>query len=228
MFVYVDVYVVMLFLLQECGTVPAKPFPKPTNGMAKARWKLLKGKDSSSSPRIVSEGAEESVNVNPLDPVSRGVTSEPGGSEGSKGSFGGKRDRKASITEAEVVEAFKSSMNTNHSKNKSSTSTESQAARARDAEQDTEPVGDYDDTDTDDSASSGGRSVKRGTMTMRRESYYLRGVADENRERQMLRNLAECLPGTHSYSTCIMLYAVHTNITINVTLVRYGRVEFTW
>lgn len=145
--------------------------------MAKARWQSLRESSSSihSAASSTSRGSAETTG--------RGVG------------------------EAAVIEAFK--CNTKYSRNKSTL--DSKPILSEIVVPTAEVVGEtsIDSTnhsgEMDDSVDGSGRSTGSGhedfkmncmnSATMRQESYYLRGAVDEDRDRQMLQNIADCIPG---------------------------------
>lgn len=148
--------------------MPAHPFPKPTNGMAKARWQSLK--EASSSTHSAASSTSTSI--------SRGSTETTG-------------------REAVVIEAFK--WNTKHIRNRS---TYESKMIPSEIVVPTAEVGGETTVEVDDSVDGSGWSTGSGhgdlemnKATMRQESYYLRGAVDEDQDRQMLQNIADCIPG---------------------------------
>lgn len=176
---------------QECATVPANPFPEPTNGKAVAMWKHVKdfavseasnftdngGGDGRSSPAMAgiaqaAMAAASTANRKTKKPRPHASPSGSGtdsllpvcgkGGGGCAGGGQGPREERESSSGSGDLESSK-------------------------------PIrlGDTQGGNGDGSSSS--------SKGMRQESYYLRGAIDEDRERDLLATIAECIPGNTTF-----------------------------
>eukprot|EP00903_Cladosiphon_okamuranus_P019298 g17739.t1 len=170
--------------LQECATVPANPFPEPTNGKAVAMWKHVKdfaipkvsnstdngggnGRSSAAMAGITQAAMAAASATNrktkkprpPSSPGGSGTDSLPPVCEKSGGGCAG-------VDQGQERESSSSS-------------------------------GDLECSEPIRLGDQGGNGNGNGSngKGMRQESYYLRGAIDEDRERDLLANIAECIPG---------------------------------
>lgn len=201
---------------QECATVPANPFPEPTNGKAIAMWKHIKD--------LAVPEASNSTD----DATQRG--GDKGGGDG-RGS-----PAMAGIAQAAIAAAATANRKTKKPRALASLSGcgaaepppvcgESGSGCAgigQGSRQEKESSGFSGDLESSKPLRLGGPQGGNGdgndssSNVMRQESYYLRGAIEADRDRDLLATIADCIPG---------------NVTAGVTLfpiVLIGKVCSYW
>ncbi|CAM9699290.1 unnamed protein product [Scytosiphon promiscuus] len=228
--------------LQECATVPAKPFPEPTNGKAIARWKDVKavavpaatqasgchtggnggtsaygGRDPPTLAGVVQSAMLEALGVSREAEQAR--TSAPPShevtAEGTIPAFG---EPGSSCSSARC--------DGNPKKQRQEIAKAMAAAeRALSSEIDcSTPVmlGDAQ-RGNGDGGDGGGDSTfgSKGTSTstsMRQESYYLRGPIEPERDETLLATIAACIPGRSLVADVAMGETpTHGKIKVNIS-----------
>lgn len=165
----------LLLLQKECGTVPANPFPEPINGKAIAMWQHVKDV-------AVPEARVECANlVGWGTPAMAGVAQAAAAAK-LAAAHKAKRAR-AGATYTGVAKATPA------------------GGSGSDAGQEQEED-DFFSEPPSRPVLLGGYS--EGSKGMRQESYYLRGVIDEGRDKKMLATIADCIPGTYMYGNHIL------------------------
>lgn len=188
--------------MQECATVPANPFPEPTNGKAVALWKNVKN--------VAVPEASHSLDTN-------GGIDNP--DVGGSGIGGWGSPAMAGVAQAAIAAGLTA-------RRKSKKAPEGLSLDDVDGENLPPTCGDGDNDDrkgggsgsTSSSCGNGQGSEERcpspGTTTstvggtqqgggggdsspqmMRQESYYLRGAIEADRDKNFLKTIADCIPG---------------------------------
>lgn len=169
LYMYAACVLYVAHVVQECAVVPANPFPEPTNGMAVARWQHAK--------TLVASDAEDTPDTEDT-PHTPNETCR-------------RSPKLADIAQAAITAALKFKGND-----------EGAGADAMLGKQDGDitPGASPGLDDSDDSVDGSRRALFRGrtggnSKGMRQESYYLRGVVEAERDRDLLSVIANCLPG---------------------------------
>ncbi|CAM9222615.1 unnamed protein product [Ectocarpus sp. 4 AP-2014] len=176
--------------LQECGTVPANPFPEPINGKAIAMWQHVKDV-------AVPEARVECANL---------------AGWGSPGMAG--------VAQAAVAAKLASAHKAKRAQAGATYTGVTKAPPACGSGSDAGQGREEDDFFAEPPSSGpvllGGSS--EGSTGMRQESYYLRGVIDEGRDNKMLATIADCIPGRQLVADVAMGETpTHGKIKVNIS-----------
>lgn len=186
---------------QECATVPANPFPEPTNGKAVAMWKHVKD-------FAVPEASGSTDNA----------TQHAGDNGGGDG-----RDSPAMAGIAQAAMAAASTANRKTKKprpheslvdslpdppacGKSDGGCAGGGRGPREEREYSCSSGELESSkplrlgDTQGGSGDGSGSSNQG---MRQESYYLRGAIEADRDRDLLATIADCIPGNMVFDTTL-------------------------
>lgn len=185
--------------LQECGVVPAEPFPEPTIGKAEARWNDIR---DFAVPAINDADGSDPIDMS-IDAIdgtlSPGVSSTASTATRKKfKTFPGM----AQITEAAILKAREQADKhlAEDSAGVTSSGEDDMAGEGEGAPQDIADMAEVDDfpLPEENPALSRGCSASRSQYKdKRQESYYLRGVVEEDRDKALLTTIANCIPGRH-------------------------------
>ena len=169
--------------------VPAEPFPEPTIGKAEARWNNIR---DFAVPAVNNADVSDPIDIDRT--VNTGLTSAR------------KKFRKfpgmVQITEAAILKARQADKHAEDSAGVTSSGEEDLGGEG--APQDIADMAEVDDFPLPElnPALSRGCSASRSHMKDRRqESYYLRGVVEEDKDKALLSTIANCIPGGRTYIT---------------------------
>lgn len=204
--------------MQECATVPAKPFPEPTNGKAVALWKNVKDV-------AVPEASHSHGN--------NGSTDNP--DVGGSGIGGWGSPAMAGVAQAAMTAALTASRKSKKSpaglslddvaklsptcgdgdgdNSRCSGSTINSNSNSYGSDQGPEETCDSSGPTSSRPVQMGGTQQDDGgkdspCKMMRQESYYLRGQIEADRDKNFLTTIADCIPGmvlVHFVLYCIVL-----------------------
>lgn len=177
--------------------VPAEPFPEPTIGKAEARWNDIR---DFAVPAVNDAGMSDPIDVS-IDAVdgtlSPGVTTTASTATRKKfKAFPGM----AQITEAAILKARQQADKhlAEDSAGVTSSGEDDNTGEGEGAPQDIADMAEVDDfpLPEENPALSRGCSASRSQYKdKRQESYYLRGVVEEDRDKALLTTIANCIPG---------------------------------
>ncbi|CAM9851422.1 unnamed protein product [Pylaiella littoralis] len=175
--------------LQECATVPAKPFPEPTNGKAVALWKNVKD--------VVLPEARHTHGTNDS-------SDNPGVGASSIGGWGS--SSMAGVAEAAMIAASTASrglkkanlpptcLHGDNGRGNGSTSSSCGSGQGP-GEKCTSPGPARSSAEKVGGTQLGDDGEDCSPKMMRQESYYLRGQIEAVRDNNLLTTIADCIPG---------------------------------
>lgn len=176
-------------LQQECATVPAKPFPEPTNGKAVALWKNVKD--------VVLPEARHTHGTNDS-------SDNPGVGASSIGGWGS--SSMAGVAEAAMIAASTASrglkkanlpptcLHGDNGRGNGSTSSSCGSGQGP-GEKCTSPGPARSSAEEVGGTQLGDDGEDCSPKMMRQESYYLRGQIEAVRDNNLLTTIADCIPG---------------------------------
>lgn len=161
--------------------VPAEPFPEPTIGKAEARWNDI---------RDFAVPAASDPDMSDLITIDGTANAEHSGT--------GKKFKKfpglVQITEAAILKARQADKQAEDSAGVTSSGEEGEGIPQEDIA-DMEEVDDLPLPELNPALSRGCSAGGSHLKDKRQESYYLRGVVEEDKDKALLSTIANCIPG---------------------------------
>lgn len=180
---------------QECATVPAHPFPEPTNGKAIARWKHVK---DFTVPEAMSNSTDNATQHEGENGGSDDGRDSPAMVGVAKAAMALTANRKAKKPRPQHDESLADSLPPPCGKTEGSCAGGGQGLREERERDCSYSSGELESSkplrlgDTQGGGGDGNGSNNKG---MRQESYYLRGAIEADRDRDLLATIADCIPG---------------------------------